>query len=247
MEIRGSKRVLLGALLVLLGGTAIALITIRLMTGSFIPLKVLMFFVQGSGNFWENIRWVFAHRNGLLGLLLDQEFGLIPNAPIYLLVFVGLPLALRENWEATVMMLVLFLGYYLSVASIRQWHGAWSPPSRYIVAIVPLLGLLIAYAAKYHAGRFYTWVKGGLFGVSLWVSFWYALAPSWRYNEINGSNKLLKNLSAWLPVDMTVFLPSYVDLSQTTFILSLPWAILALSLTIYYYTKRTREVAVVDH
>ena len=242
VEIGRTKKNLLFALGVLLTGSVIGLLAVRLLTGSFIPHRVMVFFNYGLDYFWTNVKWVFAERRGWLGLLLDQEFGLIPNAPIYLLVFVGLPLALKENWLATVMLLAVFIGYYFPLASIRQWHGAWAPPSRYIVSVVPLLGLLLAYSAKYYAGRFYTWAKGTLFAASLGVSFWYALAPSWRYNDVSGTNRLFNNLSSWLPLDMTKFLPSYVNLSENTFFLSLPWAILAGFLALYYYLRANKEV-----
>ncbi len=82
----------------------------------------------------------------LLGLFIDQQWGLLIYAPVFALAVVGL-LALWQvpSKRATVGWLALVIvPYFLVVADYRVWWGEWCPPARYLATITPLLAAPLA-------------------------------------------------------------------------------------------------------
>jgi hypothetical protein len=81
----------------------------------------------------------------LAGLLVDQEFGLLPYAPILMLVPVGL--ATMRNRTAAAAIAVACACYLAlilwPVTNVHGWTGGWSPAARFLVPIVPLLALAL--------------------------------------------------------------------------------------------------------
>ncbi|HEY6552119.1 MAG TPA: hypothetical protein VI669_02135, partial [Vicinamibacteria bacterium] len=74
---------------------------------------------------------------GLLGLLLDARYGLLPYAPIYLLAAAGLVFAVRERSPLLVALPAAAV-YYLTVAAADNWAGAVCNLGRYLMPIAPL-------------------------------------------------------------------------------------------------------------
>ena len=86
----------------------------------------------------------------LVGWLFDQEEGLLPYAPIYLLVPAGW-LALWKRERDLCVALTLVVAAYVAVITIpllnaHGWRGGWTPAARYLVPVAPFLGVL-AFAA----------------------------------------------------------------------------------------------------
>jgi hypothetical protein len=82
----------------------------------------------------------------VLGLFIDQQWGLLIYAPVFALAVVGL-LALWQvpSKRATVGWLALVIvPYFLVVADYRVWWGEWCPPARYLATITPLLAAPLA-------------------------------------------------------------------------------------------------------
>jgi len=82
----------------------------------------------------------------LSGILLDRATGILPAAPVLILAGAGIAGLLRHApryglWTAGL------IGAQLGVVALRAsgWE-AWGPPGRYILPIVPLLGLAVAAA-----------------------------------------------------------------------------------------------------
>lgn len=75
---------------------------------------------------------------GLLGLLLDARYGILPYAPIYLLAAGGV---VSGSDAARRMRLALPAAavYYLTVASADNWSGAICSLGRYVMPVTPLL------------------------------------------------------------------------------------------------------------
>ena len=90
---------------------------------------------------------------GVVGLLTDQQFGLAANAPVLLAGLVGLaPLARRRPRLAVELAAVL--GPYLCVVAIYpMWWGGYSAPSRFAVAVLPLLARTAGGLVGAGAGR----------------------------------------------------------------------------------------------
>jgi hypothetical protein len=81
---------------------------------------------------------------GLLGLLLDQEFGLLAYAPVFALALPGLVRLGRELRRETVAAAALALGVALTAASWHMWRGGWNPPGRFLLPILPVLAVGLA-------------------------------------------------------------------------------------------------------
>jgi hypothetical protein len=81
--------------------------------------------------------------SGLLGLVADQEFGLIPNAPVHLL-WIGGALALwRHQKRLFVELACVAVPYVLAVAAFPNWFGG-STPARYLAPLVFPLAVTLA-------------------------------------------------------------------------------------------------------
>jgi hypothetical protein len=83
-----------------------------------------------------------------LGLLFDQQWGLLIYAPVFALAVVGVfTLWQAPAKRATLGWLALvILPYTLVVADYRVWWGEWCPPARYLMVITPLLAAPLAQA-----------------------------------------------------------------------------------------------------
>ena len=104
---------------------------------------------------------------GLTGLLFDQQFGLLPNAPAYVCAFVGLGMFLfrarldhgdggarvesRLGWE----LLVIMVPYLVIATTHPMWWGGLSPPARFTVPV--LLMLVIPASLFWVRARARTW------------------------------------------------------------------------------------------
>jgi hypothetical protein len=81
---------------------------------------------------------------GLYYLLLDRAEGLLVYGPLYLFVLPGLVLLYRQSRFAATLVVAFALPYLLAAASHDQGGaGGWSPPSRYLVPLVPLFALAL--------------------------------------------------------------------------------------------------------
>ena len=94
---------------------------------------------------------------GAAGLLFDRVFGLISHAPLYLLAFAGLvPLWRRFRAGHAAEVGVLALGSLLLIAyiaNVAYWWADGMPPSRYLVAPLPLLVIAVGLGLESFADR----------------------------------------------------------------------------------------------
>jgi hypothetical protein len=85
---------------------------------------------------------------GAFGLVFDRRMGLLPNAPIYLLVVVGIIAMLRLGGSSArrlvLWLALLILPYMFVIAAFEWWNGVWCPPARYWTTFVPLLAAPLA-------------------------------------------------------------------------------------------------------
>jgi hypothetical protein len=82
--------------------------------------------------------------HGLAGLLLDQQFGLLPNAPICIAAIAGFAALWRCDRRLTVELLVTILPYVAAVAGFHMWWGGRSSPARFLVPVLLPLALPLA-------------------------------------------------------------------------------------------------------
>jgi hypothetical protein len=83
------------------------------------------------------------------GILLDRQFGLLTNYPIFLLLLPGFLLSLDRSrlWLNAVFGCV-FVPYLTLITTFNQWHAGFTPPARYIMLLVPLMSFYVAYALQ---------------------------------------------------------------------------------------------------
>ena len=89
---------------------------------------------------------------GVIGLVFDQQFGVLTTAPIYVMALVGAAMLFRSHPRLTIELALIVVPYVLVVASYAMWWGGAAAPGRFLVAILPLAALPMAKA----------WAGGGI-------------------------------------------------------------------------------------
>jgi hypothetical protein len=82
----------------------------------------------------------------IAGWLFDQEHGLLPYAPLYLLAPAGWLALWRRQRELCVALTAIIASYVaviaIPLANAHGWRGGWTPAARFLVPIAPFLGML---------------------------------------------------------------------------------------------------------
>jgi len=86
--------------------------------------------------------------NRLAGMLLDQEFGLLPYAPVFVLAGFGAVVLWRVRRTLFLQLsgVIAFYALLICLPSINAhgWTGGWSPAARFLTPVVPLLAILVS-------------------------------------------------------------------------------------------------------
>ncbi len=93
----------------------------------------------------------FASADGYLGLLLSPSRGLLVYSPVLSLSLVGIALAWARRGSANAASLVrdasvAIVGVWLVYGSFGYWWGGWSYGNRYLLDVLPLFAMAMAYA-----------------------------------------------------------------------------------------------------
>ncbi len=83
----------------------------------------------------------------LIGLLVDQEFGLLTYAPVYVLALWG-AIVLVTMRRDVALSVFLIVGLYVALiicplTNVHGWTGGWNPAARFLTPITPLLALCV--------------------------------------------------------------------------------------------------------
>lgn len=82
--------------------------------------------------------------NGLAGLMLDAQWGLLVVAPVMTIAIAAIPVWARSNKRTASIALLAVAPYLLVVGAYQVWWGEWGPAARYLVPVVPLLAAPLA-------------------------------------------------------------------------------------------------------
>ena len=164
------------------------------------------------------VQWPGDHR-GHLGLLLDQEVGILPAAPVLALALAGLALAGRQRrWR----LLLLTVGpfamawHYLGgvdavrAAADASWTSGFAPPGRFVAAALPLLTVCVAIALDRVRGQAAWALVAALYVLTLGHSLVLAIRPAWRFQHGAGRATVLAAAFSRTGLDAGRWLPSYV-------------------------------------
>ena len=164
---------------------------------------------------------------GLPGLLLDQEFGLLVYAPLFALALPGFLQLWRKDRREALVALGLVGAVFLTAGTWPMWRGGWNPPARFLVPIVPVLALAVAAVLR----RGLTAGAALLLGWSLWIGATGAVHPRLVHRDRDGTAPLFRAVSG--AEEWTRLLPGYVLADPdrrrlalvwaTTLVLALPW------------------------
>jgi hypothetical protein len=81
---------------------------------------------------------------GLLAMLTDQEFGLLPGAPVHLVGFAALWSLLKRNARLGLDLLLIVVPYALTLSAWSIWWAGACPPARFLVPVIFPLGVAAA-------------------------------------------------------------------------------------------------------
>ena len=158
---------------------------------------------------------------GHLGLLLDQEFGLLPAAPVFALAIAGLVVAVTERrWRLVLLTAGPFLvaWYYLGAVAlggiaargVSYWYGGFSPPARFLMAGLPLLTVLAALTLDHLRGRLGWSLTAVLYAATFAYTAVLSIWPAWRFQDATGRATALLTVFRRTGLDPGQFLPSFI-------------------------------------
>ena len=81
---------------------------------------------------------------GLIGLAVDQQFGVMTTAPIYLMALAGVYVLFFRQSRLAIELTLIVVPYAIAVASFAMWWAGNAAPARFLVAVLPVAALLIA-------------------------------------------------------------------------------------------------------
>jgi hypothetical protein len=192
----------------------------------------LLLYHQALYGFWDPRR-VYGRRpefalatlpEGLPGLLLDQEFGLLVYAPALVLSLLGLVYLIRRDRDVGLAVLAAVGAVFLTAATWHMWRGGFNPPARFLVPIVPLLWVSVAHVLD---KRGLTAGAALLVGWTLWAGIEGALEPRLVHRDRDGTAPLFRERSGAL--EWTGLLPGYVLEHPDRHRLAGVWALLLLA------------------
>ena len=87
---------------------------------------------------------------GLTGLLIDQQFGLLPNAPIYLIALAALVTLAKDRRRLAIELVATAAPYVIAVAAFHMWWAGLSSPARFLVPVLLPLSVPLAVFWRRH-------------------------------------------------------------------------------------------------
>jgi hypothetical protein len=174
--------------------------------------------------------------DGVTGLLLDQEFGLLVYAPLFALAVPGALRLRRVGWREAALVAGLVLLTFATAGSWDMWRGGFNPPARFLVPLLPVLALAVG--AQLADGL--SAPMALLIGWSLWTGVAGGAHPEWIHRDRDGTAPFFRALSG--AREWTSLLPGYVLASPARGALAAVWAT-ALALAVLL-RRRSRPTAI---
>lgn len=164
----------------------------------------------------------------LLGLLVDQKFGLFVYAPVYLAALAGAWIMMRDRRRRAFAWFLVAGAALYSLSSGREymWWGGSSAPARYLVPILPLLAPLVAvaFAELRRTGQRTLMATLALAGVAISFANVADFSRFLVFSSPHGAARLFELLQGGAP--LTGAFPTFTDENWTApLVRLLPWII----------------------
>ena len=181
---------------------------------------------------------------GIPGLLFDQQFGLLPNAPVYLCAAAGFWTLARRAPRFAIELAVIVVPYGVAVAAYFMWWGGFSSPARFLTPV--LLPLAIPAGVWFRStGRAGRVLALAALTLSLAITGTIAIVDrgALLYNSRDGASKLLVWLSPL--VNLTTGMPSLFQTTAARALLNAAVWAAALAVVVFFVwaTDRRRSSA----
>lgn len=141
---------------------------------------------------------------GIPGLALDQEFGLLAYAPVFVLAVPGLMRLWRTRPDRGAVATGLVAVVVLVAGSWHMWRGGFNPPARFLLPVLPVLAVALAFAIRERLGA----AAALLIGWGLWTGLSGAWQPRLVHRDRDGTAAFFRALSG--AEEWTRLLPAYV-------------------------------------
>ena len=163
-------------------------------------------------------------RRALVGIVLDQEVGVVPNFPVLLFALPGLVLARRR--ALTLHVAAVVLPYVAVITSFPAWDGAWSPPARFLAVVLPMLAGHVGLAWE-RTGAWTLAVGGVLTAVGAGLTTLAVCSATGGFSAQKGRSPALGVLDSLSGVDAARLVPSLAQPGQVP--LFLAWTAVTLA------------------
>lgn len=145
---------------------------------------------------------------GIPGLLFDQQFGLLPNAPAYLCAALGLVPLVRRSPRLAGELIAIAAPYSVAVAAYQMWWAGYSSPARFLTPVLLPLAIPagIWFAARRSKGARMLGIASVVVSLLITVTIATVDRGALLFNSRDGASRLLLWLSPL--VNVTTGLPS---------------------------------------
>ncbi|MFL5732069.1 MAG: hypothetical protein ACJ78Q_02615 [Chloroflexia bacterium] len=115
---------------------------------------------------WLGVDEATQFAKGAFALFYDQQFGLLPYTPVYLLAAVGIIVMFRWGREYRRLLYgisFVALPYLAVIMAFHFWDGIWCPPARYLTTLLPMMAAPLAMSLFAFAGTAMGWLYKTIF------------------------------------------------------------------------------------
>lgn len=175
--------------------------------------------------------------HGTVGLFWDCSFGLLSSNPLWLLLAPALVLALWQRSPMLTDLLICVLPYLAVISPRREWYGAWAPPFRFGMVLLPMLVLTLVPLLRRRQQQGARGLLTALGFVALALLLVWVVVPGWTYNLAMGTHHLIDHLSVRLAADVGRFFPSQIRPRTASWLV--PLLVMPLAIFFWWLPRRS--------